>query len=149
LMLPDGLTVDGAGNLYIAQGGTMLDGWGVVRKVTPGGTITTFAGIYKSTGYSGDGGPATSALLYLPRGLAVDGTGDLYIADSGNQVIRKVAPDGTITTVAGKVQCCGGWAGTSIGGYSGDGGPATSAQLNLPTGLAVDGAGKFLYRRHQ
>jgi len=143
LMLPDGLTVDGAGNLYIAQGGTMLDGWGVVRKVTPGGTITTFAGIYKSTGYSGDGGPATSALLYLPRGLAVDGTGDLYIADSGNQVIRKVAPDGTITTVAGKVQCCGGWAGTSIGGYSGDGGPATSAQLNLPTGLAVDGAGNF------
>ena len=83
------------------------------------GTITTVAG-NGEYGYSGDGGPATSASLYGPSGVAVDSAGNLYIADQGNNVIRKVS-GGTITTVAGN----------GIEGFSGDGGPATSASLNF------------------
>src|SRR5437870_9809384 len=82
-------------------------------------------------GLSGDGGPAASAQLYDPADVAVDGAGNLFIADSGNQRIRKVSPAGTITTVAG----------IGTRGFSGDGGRANSGQLSYPSGVAVDGAG--------
>ena len=131
LNIPDAVALDYAGNLYIADAYN-----NVVRKVTPSGVITTVAGNFKAGyGYSGDNGPATSAQLYGPGGLALDGAGNLYIADTWNHVIRKVTPGGVITTVAGNY--------AAGRGYSGDGGPATSAQLNTPNGLAVDGAGNL------
>jgi uncharacterized protein (TIGR03437 family) len=122
---PQGVAVDSAGNLYIADTGN-----GFIRKVT-NGVITTVAGS-GGPGFSGDNGPATSAQLYFPDGVAVDSAGNLYIADFGNNRIRKVS-DGVITTVAGN--------GTQ--GFSGDNGPATSAELNSPTGIAVDSAGNL------
>jgi hypothetical protein len=124
---PYGVAVDGAGNFYIADYGNSR-----IRKVTPGGIITTVAGT-GTPGYSGDNGAATSAELDGPYGVAVDGTGNLYIADVGNNVIRKVTPGGTITSVAGN--------GTP--GYSGDGGSSTSASLYHPYSVAVDGSGNF------
>ncbi len=94
--------------------------------------ISTVAG-NGTMGSNGDGGPATSAQLASPHGIAVDSTGNLYIADSDNYRIRMVNPSGTITTIAGN--------GTQ--GFSGDGGPATSAQLDNPYGVAVDSAGNL------
>jgi sugar lactone lactonase YvrE len=128
---PDGVAVDGKGNIYIADLRN-----GRVRKVSPGGTISTFAGT-GVWGYSGDGGPATSAQLYAPQGVAVDGQGNVYIADRNNYRVRKVSAGGTITTFAGTGKCLGGTC------FSGDGGPATSAQLYSPSGVAVDGNGNL------
>lgn len=96
------------------------------------GIISTVAGNGKA-GFSGDGGPATGAQLYNPFGVAVDATGNLYIADTSNSRIRKVIPGGTITTVAGNAN----------GLFSGDGGPATSASIGDPWGVAVDAAGNL------
>jgi len=137
---PSDVAMDGAGNLYIADSGNFA-----IRRVALDGMITTVAGNPQhapSFGYSGDGGPATSALLYSPTGIAVDGAGNLYIADHFNQVVRKVSTSGTITTVAGKYQYDPS-SGFGKPGYSGDGGPATSAQLNVPYDVAVDGAGNL------
>ena len=122
---PSGVAVDLSGNLFIADFGNNR-----IRKVTPQGTITAVAG-NGGVGFSGDGGPATSAQLNYPSGVAVDASGTLFVADTGNSRIRRVTPQGTITTIAGN----GGM------GFSGDGGPATSAQLNGPTGIAVDLSG--------
>ena len=119
---PAGVAVDGKGNVYISDGSR-------VRKVSPGGTITTIAGTGKA-GFSGDGGPATSAQI-SPLGIAVDGKGSVYIADQNNLRIRKVSPGGTISTIAG----------TGRAGSSGDGGPATSARLSYPAWVAVDAKG--------
>jgi trimeric autotransporter adhesin len=127
--LPFGAAVDGAGNLYIAEAGAPNYR---VRKITPAGIITTVAG-NGTAGYSGDGGPAASAQLNGPVGLAVDSAGDLYIADSFNARIRMVSPSGIITTVAGN----------GASGYSGDGGPAANAQLGSLSGLAIDSAGNL------
>jgi sugar lactone lactonase YvrE len=133
---PSGVAVDGAGNLYIAD---LINNR--IRKVTPAGTITTVAG-NGTPGYNGDNIAATGAKLNVPSGVVVDGVGNLYIADYLNNRIRKVTPGGTITTVAGDGYNAGG-AGGIGGGYSGDGGPATSAELNVPYGVAVDGVGNL------
>ncbi len=123
---PEGIAVDRTGNLYISDTAGHR-----VRKVAPDGTITTIAG-NGSGGFHGDGGPATQASLYYPKGLAVDGAGNLFIADWLNSRIRVVTPDGNIYTAAGN----GSFA------YYGDGGPATSAALRFPWGLTVDSSGK-------
>jgi len=127
LYSPTGVTIDTAGNLYIADSGHNL-----IRKVSPAGIISTVAGNGRY-GFSGDGGPATSASLANPTGIALDATGSLYIADSYNNRIRKLSPAGIISTVAG-----GGPSGSL-----GDGGPATSASLKQPTGVAVDADGSL------
>ena len=127
LYYPYGAAVDGSGNLYIAG---YFDHR--IRKVAPSGIITTVAG-NGTAGYSGDGGPAASAQLYFPRSVVVDGSGNLYIADSANHRIRKVSPSGIITTIAGT----GSW------GYSGDGGQATSARLNYPYSVTIDALGNL------
>ena len=126
---PDGVAVDASGNLYIADLANNR-----IRKVAVGtGIISTVAG-NGTAGYSGDGGAATSAELNYPYGVAVDASGNLYIADAYNSRIRQVAAaTGIITTVAGN--------GTE--GYSGDGGAATSAKLNIPSGVAVDISGNL------
>ncbi|MHB8515023.1 MAG: hypothetical protein ACYC9X_05525 [Dehalococcoidia bacterium] len=125
LSYPVAVAVDGAGNLYIADKNNH-----VVRAVNAAnGVIRTFAGTGAS-GYSGDGGPATAATLITPAGLAVAGSGDVYIADLTASVVRKVT-GGVITTFVG----------TGIFGFSGDGGPAAAAQLASPYGLTLDGAG--------
>ena len=128
---PSAIVIDSAGDLFVADAS-----YAVVRKISVNtGIITAFAGNASSRGYSGDGGPAAAAALQSPEGLAIDSGGNLYIADSGNNVIRKVdAITGVITTVAGNA---------SLPGYTGDGGPATSAGLNYPTGVAVDSAGNI------
>ena len=103
-----------------------------IRKVSISGIINTVAGT-GSGGYSGDGGPATSAKLNKPRGIFVDALENIYIADTDNHCIRKVSASGIINTVAG----------TGSGGYSGDGGPATSAKLNKPNAVFVDPPGNI------
>jgi sugar lactone lactonase YvrE len=131
---PQAVAVNAAGDVFIADTGNNR-----VDEVLPSGHIVSFAGNGKS-GYAGDGGRATGAELTEPAGVAVDSAGNVYIADAGNNVIRRVdARTGTITTVAGDFaadQANGG-----LGGFSGDGGPATSAQLKDPEGVALDGAG--------
>ncbi len=124
-----GVAVDRLGNLYIADTGNSR-----VRKVAAAtGIITTYAGTGVA-GYSGDNIPAASAEINQPWGLAVDTSGNLYIADSGNNRIRVVsAVTGMITTVAGNGSL----------GFTGDGGPATSAEIALPFGIAVDGSGNI------
>jgi uncharacterized protein (TIGR03437 family) len=125
LSAPQGVAVDSAGNVYIADTGNSR-----VREVS-GGTITTVAG-NGTAGFGGDGGAATGAKLYSPVGLALDAKGNLYIADTNNSAVRKVS-GGNISTVAGN----------GVQGYTGDGGPALSAQLNDPEGVAVDSAGNL------
>jgi PKD repeat protein len=125
LHAPDGVAVDANGNVYIADESNNR-----LRKVSGDGTITTIAGT-GTGGYNGDGMAATSAQLFEPRGVAVDAQGNVYIADFGNERVREVRPDGTIGTIAGD-----GNAGTT-----GDGGPATSAELQAPEALAVDASG--------
>ena len=128
LNLPAGVAVDGAGNLYIADRGNHR-----IRRIDASGTITTIAGTGER-GFSGDGGPAVAAQLNFPVGVAVDGAGNLYIADEWNNRIRRVDLSGTITTIAG----------TGRRGFSGDGGTAVAARLNHPNGVAVDGAGNLI-----
>ena len=120
LSFPVAVAVDAAGDIFVADWSNR------VVEITPSGTATTFAGTGVA-GFSGDGGPATAAELDHPSGLAVASNGDVYIADAGNNRVRMVNPSGIITTVAG----------TGVAGFSGDGGPATAAELDYPNGLAL------------
>jgi sugar lactone lactonase YvrE len=121
-----GLALDPDGNLYIAD-----VNFGLVQKVSAAdGAITTVAG-NGASGYTGDGGAAILAQVSGPSGMALDGAGNLYIADQKNNVIRKIDANGVITTFAG----------TGTQGYSGDGGPATEARLRSPGSVALDAAG--------
>lgn len=125
---PAGVAADAAGNLYIADAAN-----NVVIKVAPGGTYATYAGGGSSG--MGDGGPATAATLSAPQDVAIDGAGNLYIADSGNNRVRVVsALTGLISTVAG---------GATPASGVGDGGPATSAELAAPSSVAIDGSGNL------
>jgi hypothetical protein len=130
---PEAVAVDTFGDVFIADSNN-----NVVREVTPSGIISTIAGDH-TAGYSGDNGPAVDAELNDPCGVAVDSLGDVYIADSANNVIRRVGTDGTITTVAGDYQAY--MANGDVAADSGDGGPATQAQLNDPEGITLDRAG--------
>ena len=125
---PLGIAVALDGSLYIADTGNNR-----VRQVATDGTISTVAGT-GTAGYSGDGGQGTNAQLYHPIRVAISPDGALYIADLVNHRVRKLRSDGLISTVAGN----------GVPGYSGDGGPATEAELNNPVGLAV-GADDRLY----
>ena len=129
LLLPHAVALDSAGNLYIADGNR-------VRKLV-GGTITTIAGGVNA-GFAGDGGPATAAQFNSPQGVTVDSAGNVYVADTFNSRVRKIATNGTITTVAG----------TGVSGYSGDGGLASNAQMRAPTGVAMDSAGALYVTEH-
>jgi sugar lactone lactonase YvrE len=119
LVRPLAVAVGPGGEIYIAEGNR-------VREVTRDGRITTFAGT-GAAGYEGDGGAAAQAQLNMPQGLVVDSSGNVYIADTLNNRVRRVDTDGTITTVAGSGES----------GYAGDGKPGAGARLNLPTGLAI------------
>jgi NHL repeat len=126
---PDQMTFDARGNLYVGD-------FTSVRKIDPSGTITTVAGTGRF-GFSGDGGPATEAKL-TASDVALDDKGNLYISDTEHHRIRMVNKDGIIHTVAG----------TGKEGYSGDGGPATKAALNLPIGIALDEVGNLFIACH-
>jgi trimeric autotransporter adhesin len=117
-----GLCIDASGNVYIGAGNR-------IRKVDTNGIISTFAGTI-----AGDGGLATAAKFHTDGQLAIDGSGNFYIADASNNRVRKISTDGTITTFAGS---------GTVGhyGYSGDGGPATAAQLHGPNGVFADNCG--------
>jgi len=122
---PGALAVDVSGNLYVVDNGNAR-----IRMITPSGIISTVAG-NGCCSYGGDGGPATSASLYNPSGVAVDNQGNIYIADTTNSVIRKVS-GGVISTIAGK---------DGLGGYAGDGAAAAQSVLYEPQGVAVDSSG--------
>jgi sugar lactone lactonase YvrE len=126
------IAVDHSGNYFISQ-----ECDNSVYKVTPSGVVTRIAGT-GAYAYSGDGGPATAAALYEPMGVAVDNIGNVYIADMSNERIRKVDLSGIITTVAGI-----GSSTPTVGGFSGDGGQATDAELNQPAGVSVDNIGNI------
>ena len=121
---------DSAGNVYVADSYN-----NVIRKITPGGVVTTLAGV---AGYYGtNDGPYGEAVFDYPKGVAVDGAGNVYVADSDNDAIRKVTPDGTVSTLAGSPRFDQN--GNPIGG-SADG-TGSGAQFDFPQGVAVDGAG--------
>ena len=121
---PGGVAVDGAGNLYVADTGNNR-----IRKITPGGIITTWAGTTVA-GFSGDNGLSTTAQLNQPASLTSDSAGNVYIADSGNNRVRMISTSGIITTVAGN--------GSPVSSSTGDGGPATAAFITSPHGVALD-----------
>ncbi len=130
IFLPTGVIVDAAGNLYISDSNNNR-----VRRVdAQSGLISTVAG-NGTSGYSGDGGPATAAMISAPAGLAMDGAGNLYFTDTGNQVVRRVdAVTGIITTVAGV---------PGVQGYAGDGAAATRANLTFPEAVVFDASGNM------
>jgi uncharacterized repeat protein (TIGR01451 family) len=122
-----GLVVDSSNNIYVADATTFT-----IKKISRSGIVTVVAG-NGTSGYSGDGGPALAAQLGAPAGLAIDASGNLYVADSSNSIVRKISTSGIITTVAGHT-----W-----GNSSGDGGPATAATLAAPYYIALDNAGNL------
>ncbi len=126
---PYGIAFDAGRNLYIADGVNHC-----VRKVTPAGIITTIAGT-GTAGHTGDGGPATAATCRYPHGIVIDPDGSIIFTENGNHCIRKIAPSGIISTIAG----------TGLPVFSGDGGPATAAGVIGPGGICRDGAGNLYY----
>jgi len=136
LARPDGIAVDGSGNVYFAD-----SYYSVIRVINTSGIISTIAGDGLGDYYSGDGGQATAAGLNFPAGIAVDGSGNVYIADQDNNAIRMVNTSGIISTIAGWAYPGGGYPENE--GYSGDGGLATAAALNQPAAVALDGSGNI------
>lgn len=130
---PSGLAIDKEGNIYFSE---YLNA--CVRKINKDGTLTTVAGT-ATAGYFGNTGLATRAQLQGPLGIAFDKAGNLYIADADNNCVRKVDKAGIITLYAGNAKGHG----TGLGGYSGDGGKATAAQINQPGGLVFDEEGNL------
>src|SRR5579872_2640897 len=122
---PAAMTLDRAGNLYFIS-------YLRIRKIAVDGTISTLAGSDQAVS-GGDGGRASAATFANPQGIAVDSSGNIYVSDPGAVVVRKIASNGTIST----------YAGTGAAGFSGDGGPAISARLYGPLGLAVDPSGNL------
>src|ERR1700722_5172376 len=122
-----GIAVDHSGVVYLSDTDRNL-----IRKIDAKGIITTIAGTGVA-GFAGDGGPAIAGQINLPYGLAADLAGNVYFADLGNNRVRRIAPDGSITTVAG----------TGVKGSLGDGGLAANAQLMTPRNVAVDAAGNL------
>jgi len=144
---PSGVAVDTSGNMYIADPDNNVvrvvcaNQAPIACKNVAAGDINTFAGNYATgANYTGDGGPATSALLNNPVAVLLDPAGNLYITDNGNNAIRKVNTSGIISTVVGD--------GTGNAGYLGNGGPATMAELNAPKGLALDSYGNLYIADH-
>ncbi|MEA2677883.1 MAG: hypothetical protein QOJ81_2024 [Chloroflexota bacterium] len=129
---PRGLAFDSHGSLYVSECAWT---YAAIEKIDPNGVMTRFAGT-GTPGFSGDGGPATSAQLYCPAGIAVGPDGSVYFADHVNNRIRRVDATGVITTYAGS-----GPAGLGMGSFAGDGGPATEAALQEPWGVAFDQSG--------
>ncbi len=127
LTMPSGVALDSMGRLWIADEGAHR-----VRLVAPGGAIETVAGTGVG-GFGGDGGPAWNAQLSAPAGIAIDRAGNAYIVDTLNHRVRRIAPDGRISTVAGR----------GVRGYGGDGGPAVEAQMDTPRAVAADGDGNL------
>src|SRR5581483_1428208 len=132
---PAGICFDANNNMYISDNGNM-----VIRKVNSSGIISTIAGQADNPGYTGNGGLATAAELNAPWGITCDASGNIYFADNFNNVVRKIDATGKIKNFAGN----GYQAGTVNGGYSGDGGVATSAELWQPVGVAFDNSGNLL-----
>lgn len=130
---PIGAAVDAAGNVYVTESLGCR-----VRRISPAGVISTFAGTGVCTSTTGDGGPATSATFEEPGAVAIGRDGSVYVDDWTGNRVRRIAPDGTITTVVG----------TGAAGSTGDGGAATAATLNQPRGLAVDEAGNLYVSEH-
>lgn len=131
---PVRVSVDAVGNVLIADQSNHR-----IRRITPAGNITTIAGNGTGTpasgAFSGDGGPAASASLNNPTAVAVDASGVVYFSDQFNHRIRRIAVDGTITTIAGN----------GAAAFAGDGGPAVAASLNYPGGITVDAAGNLYF----
>lgn len=125
--VPTSITTDAAGNIYFTDYSN-----NVVRKIDPSGTISLVAGSGSSVG---DGGAATAAMVYSPHGIAVDASGNIYIADYGQARIRKVNTAGIITTIAG----------TGVPGLSGDGGAATAAKIDGPSGIVLDASNNIFF----
>ncbi|MCP4692037.1 MAG: hypothetical protein GY859_28590, partial [Desulfobacterales bacterium] len=127
LSLPSGLAADSSGNLYVADNGNHR-----IRKITPGGIISTIVGTGEA-GFSGDNGPAVNAKIYNPSNVEFDAAGALYFSDTSNHRVRKVDPEGIITTVAGN----------GSADFAGDNGPAIDAELHAPAGIALDSLGNL------
>ncbi len=142
LNAPGDIALAPDGSIYIADANNHR-----IRRIDPNGIITTIAGTGTGSdggGFAGDGGPASLARLKYPNGIAIGSDGVIYIADSGNNCVRRIEINGVITTVAGN--------GNSLGGFSGDGGPAVKADLNSPQTIMVTSDGTIFitdYRNHR
>jgi len=129
---PEGMAITGNGVIYVADSGNHR-----IRRISPDGLISTFAG--STAGFSGDGGQAKQARLYYPSNIALGRDGSVFVSDSGNDRIRRISPDGLISTIVGNGQR----------GFAGDNGPAAQAVVNYPSGMAVSADGRLYVSDNQ